>query len=588
MNKKARISIAVVGIILSGFAGWKMLHLPLWGHWPLLFFTSLWFSLFFALQLLLSKDKKLSNKAELFVILSPLLLYLGFPDLPIFPLLFVGFVPLLLVLDRIDQSDIKKKKRTAWRYIYFSLLLWNILSTFWVANTSFVPSFVAFGLNAFFMSIPWVLYFSLRKHLGKVLGPLALLAFWISFEFLHMRWEITWSWLNLGNGLAMYPKFFQWYNISGVLGGSAWILALNLMIYKLIRNYQSTKKISWRKVGSAIFVVAHVLIISLVMFYKYEEKGEPVNVTVIQPNFEPHYEKFNIDRNTQFKRFIQLSSNSISDSTDYLVFPETSFNRVDLSSLRINKYIRRLREFLSDYPDLALVTGLDSYTVLEEGSDGPTVRTSVRSNGDTLFWETHNTAVQLQAEGEISVYYKSKLVPGAEIFPYQKFLPFVAPLIKKLGGPSGKWVTQEERSVFSKDDVNVAPVICYESIFGEYCGEYVKKGANLIFIVTNDGWWDNTAGHRQHLYFASLRAVEQRRSIARSANTGISCFINQRGEILQPTEYGEEAAINATILANDEPTIYNKYGDMVGRIALLLSLICLGTGITRSVSKTVN
>jgi apolipoprotein N-acyltransferase len=194
----------------------------------------------------------------------------------------------------------------------------------------------------------------------------------------------------------------------------------------------------------------------------------------------------------------------------------------------------------------------------------------------------------LQAEGEISVYYKSKLVPGAEIFPYQKFLPFVAPLIKKLGGPSGKWVTQEERSVFSKDDVNVAPVICYESIFGEYCGEYVKKGANLIFIVTNDGWWDNTAGHRQHLYFASLRAVEQRRSIARSANTGISCFINQRGEILQPTEYGEEAAINATILANDEPTIYNKYGDMVGRIALLLSLICLGTGITRSVSKTVN
>ena len=89
----------------------------------------------------------------------------------------------------------------------------------------------------------------------------------------------------------------------------------------------------------------------------------------------------------------------------------------------------------------------------------------------------------------------------------------------------------------------MAPVICYESVYGEYSTGYIKKGAQAIFIMTNDGWWDNTAGHRQHLYFASLRAIEARRAIARSANTGISAFVNQRGDILQPTRYDEPIAI---------------------------------------------
>jgi apolipoprotein N-acyltransferase len=103
----------------------------------------------------------------------------------------------------------------------------------------------------------------------------------------------------------------------------------------------------------------------------------------------------------------------------------------------------------------------------------------------------------------------------------------------------------------------------------------VKNGAELLFIMTNDGWWEDTPGHRQHFIYAKLRAIECRRSIARSANTGISCFINQRGDVIQQTAYWEEDAIQNTINKNDRITFYVKYGDILGRIAYWTSALLL-------------
>ena len=137
----------------------------------------------------------------------------------------------------------------------------------------------------------------------------------------------------------------------------------------------------------------------------------------------------------------------------------------------------------------------------------------------------------------------------------------------------------------SSSRARIAPVICYESIFGEYHNGYIKKGAQAIFIMTNDGWWDNTAGHRQHLYFASLRAIETRRGIARSANTGISAFVNQRGDILQPTKYGEAVAIKGSLHLNDAITFYVRWGDIIARVALFLTAIFLLNTIVKGKLK---
>ena len=96
-----------------------------------------------------------------------------------------------------------------------------------------------------------------------------------------------------------------------------------------------------------------------------------------------------------------------------------------------------------------------------------------------------------------------------------------------------------------------------------------------MFITTNDGWWGNTAGHRQHFIYARLRAIETRRSIARSANTGISAFINQRGDILQESNYWEPAVLKDSINANDKITYYTQQGDYIARIAAFISVMLL-------------
>ncbi|MFW5773350.1 MAG: apolipoprotein N-acyltransferase [Tangfeifania sp.] len=126
-----------------------------------------------------------------------------------------------------------------------------------------------------------------------------------------------------------------------------------------------------------------------------------------------------------------------------------------------------------------------------------------------------------------------------------------------------------------KDESKAAPVICYESVFGEYLTDYVKKGAEFIVIITNDGWWRNTPGYKQHLSFARLRAIETRRSIARSANTGISAFINQRGDLVQTTQWWSETAIKDSVKLNDKITFYVRYGDYIARVSVFVSVLLI-------------
>jgi apolipoprotein N-acyltransferase len=175
--------------------------------------------------------------------------------------------------------------------------------------------------------------------------------------------------------------------------------------------------------------------------------------------------------------------------------------------------------------------------------------------------------LHFEKDKPIQLFHKSKLVPGVEKMPYPQLFGFLQDLAIDMGGTSGSLGVQDEPSVFSSSIGKVAPVICYESVYGEYVAEYILKGAQWIAIITNDGWWGNTPGYRQHVQYARLRAVEVRRSIARSANTGVSCFINQCGDISQATPYWQDAVINQSINKNNEITFYAKHGDYIGWLA---------------------
>lgn len=164
------------------------------------------------------------------------------------------------------------------------------------------------------------------------------------------------------------------------------------------------------------------------------------------------------------------------------------------------------------------------------------------------------------------------LVPGVETLP--RFLLFLAPVFEKFGGTAGGYARQDERTPLqTNSNFVLAPAVCYESIYGEYMSRYVADGANLITIITNDGWWGNTPGYQQHQLYAKLRAIETRTWVARSANTGISCFIDPSGRVHQPQPWWQEAAIKMQIHAPAQKTVFVKWGDMIGKLASICTIL---------------
>jgi len=569
LKKTALLSIPF--FLLAFFFAYRMYALDqqrlLWGHLPLYFFAAAWAAIVFAVSRKNFRWLGLST-------LSGVMLAVGFPPLPFTFFLFIAWIPLLMVESEISAAGGPRTGRQVFKYAYHAFIVWNILTTFWVGNAAFIAGLFAIAVNSLLMCIPFMLFHWGKKFMPR-LGYLLLVAYWITFEYLHLRWELSWPWLTLGNALSEFPSWAQWYEYTGVLGGSLWILLTNILLWK-------------RKFALSGALLAVPLIASLAMYYTYEEQGgEPAEAVVVQPNYEAHYEKFEVSEKKQLVRFLSLADSLVTPETRFVFFPETSFGPIGDLEIGVERTTKTLQDWVDQHPGLTLVTGLTLYHVFESGEEHtPNVR-EFRRKGEVMYYESFNAATRfMQGAAEYPIYKKSKLVPGAESFPYNRLLFFLKPIVDKLGGSTAGLATQKERAVLDgPQGLRVAPIICYESVFGEYHTGYIRAGAQIGAIITNDGWWDNTPGHKQHLRFASLRAIETRRDIARSANTGISAFINQRGDILQPTKYGETTAIRGTIRPNDRITFYVRWGDLVGRIAMFLAVIFILNSLVKRVTS---
>jgi apolipoprotein N-acyltransferase len=169
------------------------------------------------------------------------------------------------------------------------------------------------------------------------------------------------------------------------------------------------------------------------------------------------------------------------------------------------------------------------------------------------------------------------LVPGAEITPF----PFLLKPLEKVfdfGGTMGTLGISEDQNVLldKNQEIKAASIICYESIYGEFVGNFVRNGANLLVIITNDGWWGNSPGHRQHFDYARLRAIEYHRDVVRSANTGISAFFNEKGDDFQTTKYWEPAVLKGKAQLHSDITYYAVHGDYLAKTSLfIVSLLVL-------------
>ena len=301
---------------------------------------------------------------------------------------------------------------------------------------------------------------------------------------------------------------------------------------------------------------------------KKDLTGSP-SVVIVQPNIDP-YGKF--DQTTtgqQIQILLQLSQSAIDTSTKLLIWPETALSAaIAVNEIDIKPEYQPVFDFLNRNPGLTLLTGIETYKWY--GSEKPG-SPYARKTSNGIFYDSYNAAITLQSNKPHQFYVKSKLVPGVETLP--TFLNFLGPVFEQFGGTTGGYAKDSASVVFQNADnpFASAPIICYESIYGEYVASYVQKGANLLTIITNDGWWGNTPGHKQHLAFAKLRAIETRKWIARSANTGISAVIDSYGNILETQPWDKAATIKANIPVTDVKTYYVKHGDFIYRGLMLLA-----------------
>ncbi|MCD4747032.1 MAG: apolipoprotein N-acyltransferase, partial [Bacteroidales bacterium] len=507
--------------------------------------------------------------------LSGVLLCCGWPvnGFPI--LLFFAFIPLLFIEDHIYRNRINFSRFSVFFYTYPAFFIWNFLITWWIWNSTPV-AILAWILNALFMAVVFNIYHITRRVIYRNnQGYFVLVFYWITFEFLHLDWDLSWIWLNLGNGFACYTKWIQWYEYTGVFGGTFWVLIVNIFIYKisvlLLDKNRSKNKIVVLST-STLFLIIVPIIISYFIYYNYEEKEKPVNVVVIQPNLDPYNEQYSLPPLEVIDRNIELAIKEIDSSTKFIVSPESAIQEgIWEDQLNDSPSIKKLRAFNKKFSQLRIVIGASSYKRFNE--EEPLTNTARKHKYNNFWYDAYNTAMLTDTSKYIQIHHKSKLTPGVEKMPSWKLLKPLEKYAIDLGGTLGSLGSDKEKKVFiiQEDSLIIAPVICYESVYGEYCAEFVKKGANLIFVITNDGWWGNTPGYKQHFSFSPMRAIETRRSIARSANTGISAFINQRGDVLQPTSYWEPAVIQQNINANSDLTFYVKYGNYIGRISMFVS-----------------
>ena len=510
-------------------------------------------------------------------------------------LALIGFIP-LLCMERIASQ---MEKKHIWIYHYSAFVLWNAFTTFWVCNATVGGGIFAILANSLQMSLVFGLFRLSKRKFSGALPYIFLAMAWIAWERFYFDAEISWPWLVLGNSFARTTWAIQWYEFTGTLGGSLWIWACNLSIFGLLVTLSDG---SWAcrntkaKAATVIGLLALLIIppvSSAVIAGRYEnsmESDDRLEVLIVQPNIDP-YNKFQAMSQDQQNAILEglISKELAERKTDscvaplLVVAPETFTGDIVCGDYPRSRTWRRFTSFLKEYPGVNMLFGASSYDyIYSEKAPSHTAR-HIR---DGLWLESHNSALITDGTGRTEIFHKSKLVVAVEHTPYPAIFCKIDDM---LGGVMGRCVGQEEISLLNVigngEDIPVGCAVCYESVYGEYYTDYIRKGAKAMTIITNDAWWGDTPGYRQHLSYASLRAIETRRAIARCANTGISAIISPSGKILKPTPWWEQASIRSYIPLREDLTFFVTHGDITGRVCTFLFCLLLLALIVRFASR---
>ncbi|MBQ7856398.1 MAG: apolipoprotein N-acyltransferase [Alistipes sp.] len=517
-------------------------------------------------------QRKLTTKIRLLLSLVSALMFAlpwmgggGFP-------LVVALVPLLII-----SAEYSDSVRDAWRMAGWGVLtfvIWNALTVWWVWNATPIGPIAATIFSTWWSLVPLMLFHIASKRVPKVVAYILFIAAWIGCEYIYTQAPaLSFPWLTLGNGFAYDVWAVQWYEYTGAFGGSLWVLVVNVLA---LESLLTMSKRVWVEATLALFLP---MALSLGLYLYNSPEGaayterRSVEVAVVQPNVDC-YEKFAGDTSWQQRNLLDLLG-EVPVTAEFVLMPETSLPTL-LNERVVGNYsiVQEIAATMRERGQDALVVA-GCQTVRQYGEHKGS--TTARRQG-SMYYDIYNAAVGIEPTATYTpLHRKGRLVIGVETLP--AWLRGSTLFGVDLGGIAGQLGIGASTLPFEYHDVKVAPAICYEGLYGAYMGEFVRNGAQALFVVSNDGWWGDTPGYRYLFAYCRLRAIEHRRDVARSANTGISGFITSRGDDIATLGWDERGVVTERIRLNDKQTLYTRYGDYLGRLSLYVALLCILYGV---------
>ena len=536
-------------------------------------------------EVLTPEQKKEKHKERLLLILSGFLLGISFPPFP-FPFqlfMFFGLVPYFYVIEK--KTTLIEINRSS----YLAFFVFSLITLYWVGSWQkdadpflMISGVLLIFVNPLILLIPSTLFYFLRKIFP---GKTALYFFpllWVTYEYAYMITDLSFPWLTLGSGLAHFTAFIQIADIIGTLGLSLVVVLINVLVYKVFIKYISTRKISFYNLAAVIFIYSFVLLYGFIKIDAFHLSGRKIRVGLIQPNINP-WAKWDVGSLNDFvKLYLNYSRKAVNEGAKFIVWPETALP-VYLLSGGYNDALDSIYNFVRNN-DVYLMTGMPDIRYYHKGEKMPI---GVKFSENLGYYATYNAIYLFSPDTRaVQRYGKMKLVPFGERVPFVDQLPFLGKIIRWGVGITG-WNVGKDTILFKikdkelsnanvNDTVKIDGLVCYESIFPIFVSEFVRKGAQFITVVTNDSWYGNSSGPYQHKEMSVLRAVENRRSVIRAANGGISCIIDPLGRTIIHSQMFTRTFLVGDVILQDNGTFFTKHAYLVPIICSVFSIWVIG------------
>lgn len=501
------------------------------------------------------------------VLLSVVLLSLGWWGASGLTML-VALVPLLIISEGYSDSRRDWWRMCGWAALTF--LLWNAATIWWVWIAAPIGPITAGIVGTFYNLCGFMMYHYASKRAHRALAYTLLVSIWIATEWAYNSADVmTFPWLLLGHGFSNDIWAVQWYEYTGIFGGTLWVLCSNVAIFELLR------KRSVQRIVGVSLILFMPIIISLSLYFSYTPSGKQVEMSVVQPNI-PCYDDERLAAGiVDPSAMVYDLMDEVPATSQFVLLPESAlayFPAIGSVNEEATERYAPMLKRLHAHPESSMKLIVGASTV--RYYDDIEATETARHDEDFGYYDMYNAAFLVDSEGDVEqIYHKQKLVIGVEATPFRSLLKNFK---VDLGGVSGQLGWGEQHIVFEGGDTKIGPAICYEGLYGDHYAGFVREGAEAMAVISNDGWWGDTPGHRRLFDFCRLRAIETRRSVARSANTGISGFISPRGDVVgERLEWDERGVITEEVELRDDVTFYVMSGDLVARIATYIAALAV-------------